>query len=144
MGCRFRADASSRKWLIVERKHKIMAYSKEIDEPIAAHRLWKQRLHSAVTKGATVFRLAQVQMDHVCDFGQWFYGLPAAVQETEQGQTIRELHAAFHTEAARILLLALDEHVAEAEQALEPGHLYAQLSEHLISAMTQWKATMGG
>ena len=121
-----------------------MAYSKEIDQAIAAHHLWKQHFDSAITKGASIFRLAQVELDHVCDFGQWFYGLPAAVQETEQGQAIRQLHAAFHTEAARILLLALDEHVAEAEQALEPGRLYAQLSEQLISAMNEWKASMRG
>ncbi len=119
-----------------------MAYSKEIDEAIAAHHMWKQHFHSAITQGASIFRLAQVETDQVCDFGQWFYGLPASVQEAEQGQAIRQLHAAFHTEAARILLLALDAHVAEAAQALEPGHLYAQLSEQLISAMTQWKASM--
>ncbi len=121
-----------------------MAYSKEIDEAVAAHHLWKQHFHSAITKGASIFRLAQIETDQVCDFGQWFYSLPASVQETEQGKTIRQLHAAFHTEAARILLLALDEHVAEAVQALEPGRPYAQLSDQLISAMTQWKAIVRG
>jgi hypothetical protein len=120
-----------------------MGYSEEIDQAIAAHGLWKQRLHAAVTKGASVFRLAQVQVDNGCDFGRWFYGLPAALQEAEQGQAIRHLHAAFHTEAARILHLALNEHVAEAEQALEPGQLYAQLSAQLMQALTGWKQTIG-
>jgi hypothetical protein len=119
-----------------------MGYSEEIDQAIAAHGLWKQRLHSAVTKGASVFRLAQVQVDNGCDFGKWFYDLPEAVQETEPGQSIRQLHAAFHMEAARILLLALNGHVAEAEQALAPGNLYARLSEQLTMALTGWKRTI--
>ena len=120
-----------------------MGYSEDIDKAIAAHSLWKLRLHSAVTKGASVFRLAQVQVDNGCDFGRWFYGLPEALQETEPGKTIQNLHAAFHTEAARILQMALNEHVAEAEQALAPGSLYAQLSEQLTAALAQWKATIG-
>ncbi len=120
-----------------------MAYSDEIDEALSVHGQWKQRFHLAITRGANVLELAQVQVDDACDFGHWLYGLPAALQASEPGQTIRQLHLAFHTEAARIMLLALEEHVAEARQAIEPGHLYAQLSEQLISALTRWKATIG-
>jgi hypothetical protein len=119
-----------------------MRYSTEIDQAVAAHTLWKQRLHAAVTQGASVFRLAQVQVDNGCDFGIWFYGLPEEVQATAPGQTIRQLHINFHIEAARILSLALNQRVTEAEQALEPGHLYAQLSQQLTSALVEWKTTI--
>jgi hypothetical protein len=120
-----------------------MGYNEDIDNAIAAHGLWKQRLHSAITKGAHIFSLAQVQVDNGCDFGKWFYGLPAALQETGQGKAIQGLHASFHTEAARILILALDGHVAEAEKALESGSVYARLSAQLTLALTEWKQTIG-
>ena len=120
-----------------------MGFSDEIDEAIAQHGLWKQRFHSAITQGADLIQLAEVQADDACDFGNWLYGLPPAIQDTEEGKVVRQLHLAFHTEAARIMLLALEEHVAEAAQALEPGHLYAQISEQLISAMAEWKTTIG-
>jgi methyl-accepting chemotaxis protein len=122
----------------------IMGHSEEIDEAIAAHHRWKQRLYAAVTEGADLLRLAQVEGDHSCELGEWFYGLPAAVQESEQAQAIRQVHAAFHTEAARILILAMDEHVTEAEQALAPDRPYARVSEQLTSALTRWKAAIGG
>ncbi len=120
-----------------------MGFSDEIDEAITHHSLWKQRFHSAITQGADLIQLAEVQADDACDFGDWLYGLPPAIQNTEQGKVVQQLHLAFHTEAARIMLLALDEHVAEAAQAIEPGHLYAQISDQVVSAMIQWKSTIG-
>ena len=120
-----------------------MGYNEEIDKAIAAHGQWKKRLHSAVAEGASVFRVAQVQVDNGCDFGKWFYGLPNALRETEQGQAIQQMHGAFHVEAARILKLALNGAVAEAEKALEPGAAYAHLSGQLTIALTRWKQTIG-
>ncbi len=129
-------------YLIIKGVLEDMGFSDDIDKAIAQHGLWKQRFHSAIAHGADLIELAEVQADDACDFGNWLYGLPPAVQDTEQGKAVSELHLAFHTEAARIMLLALEEHVAEAVQALEPGCLYAQLSEQLTSAMIQWKATI--
>ena len=120
-----------------------MGYSDEIDTAIAAHNAWKERLYSAVTRGASVFRLAQVELDQSCDFGHWFYCLPATLRETGEGQTIQQLHAAFHVEAARVLKLALDKQVAEATQALAPGSRYAEISAQLTSALVQWKTALG-
>ena len=120
-----------------------MDFTDEIDKAIAQHDMWKQRFHSAITQGADLIQLAEVQADDACDFGNWLYGLKPAIQDTEQGKLVRQLHLAFHTEAARIMLLALEDHVAEAAQAIEPGHLYAQISDQLVTAMIQWKQTIG-
>jgi len=119
-----------------------MGYGEEIDRAVAAHGQWKKRLLSAVTLGVSEFSVAQVQADNRCDFGKWFYGLPATLRETEQGKAIQSLHASFHIEAARILDLALKGRAEEAKKALEPGSPYTHLSGQLTMALTRWKSTI--
>ena len=121
----------------------IVSYSDDIDKAIVAHGQWKQRLLSAITKGTSEFSVAQVQVDNRCDFGKWFYGLPDAVRETEHGKTVQRLHASFHAEAARILELALQGRIAEAEKSMEPGLPYARLTGQLVIALTNWKQIIG-
>ena len=41
---------------------------------IAAHGLWKYRLHEAITSGHSSFDPAVVELDNRCPFGQWLYG----------------------------------------------------------------------
>ena len=120
-----------------------MSYGYEISKAITAHGQWKQRLVLAIARGTSELTVGQVQSDTRCEFGQWFYALPAALRDSKQGKNIRDLHAAFHTEAGAILALALSGRAAQAEKALEPGGAYTRLSGQMVTALTQWKQELG-
>ena len=119
-----------------------MNYSEEIDKAIAAHNVWKLRLQEAIDKSTSEFSVDHVHADNRCDFGHWFYGLPADLRETDQAENIRLFHAAFHAEAARIMALTLAGCRREAEQALAPGTVFARLSGQLTMALTVWKKAL--
>jgi hypothetical protein len=121
-----------------------MGYSAEIDNALAAHGQWKQRLAAAIQNGSSEFVPAQVQLDNGCAFGKWFYSLPDPVKNSPQGQEVQKLHAAFHKEAARILDLAIKGQKEAASQAIAPGSVYINISGQLMMAMMRWKVSISG
>jgi hypothetical protein len=121
-----------------------VGYSEQIDQALAAHEAWKLRLKSAVASGASDFTVAQVQVDNACEFGKWFYDLEGDVRSMDECQVIQKLHAEFHSEAARILDLALKGNKQEAEALLGAGSKYSSISGQLAMALTRWKRELGG
>ncbi len=122
-----------------------MGYIEEIDNALAAHALWKQRLKAAIDKGGSEYSVSLVQADYFCDFGKWLYGLPLAERTTAYWIKTQKLHAEFHLEAAHILSLALNQRKKdEALRLLGPGEKYTLLSEQLGIALTQWKLSLKG
>ena len=115
------------------------ALNEEIDKAIGAHGMWKQRLNQAIQNGSSEWSVSGVRPDDVCAFGKWLHGLPPSVKNTPSWKTIREMHAAFHVEAARVLGLALDGKKSEAVAALSMGSAFGDLSAKLTSAMMKWK-----
>ncbi len=116
-----------------------MSHEPDIDKAIAAHDAWKRRLLSAVSSGSSEFSPDLVRLESRCDFGKWFFGLPAEIRDTEQARKIRQLHAAFHAEAARILSLALEGRRDEAMRSLSSESQYASLSRQLALVLGDWK-----
>jgi hypothetical protein len=119
-----------------------MAYQDDIDKALAAHGAWKQRLNAVVASGRSEFQVAQVRLDNQCDFGKWFYSLPAAMRGTDRLIKIRNLHAEFHVEAAHILDLALQGKKEEALRLLGSGGRYGTISGQLALALGQWKQSL--
>ena len=119
-------------------------YSEQINKALLAHGAWKQRLNSAIGSGSSEFIPNQVQVDNRCDFGKWFYELPAELRSTEAANNIRKLHAEFHAEAARILSLALQGEKDKAFKALLPGEKYSLISGQLVLAMNKWAKLLTG
>lgn len=109
-----------------------------IVKAIAAHGQWKNRLHEAIATGQSAFRVAQVRVDNVCDFGQWLQTLSLTEKQSPHYQTVQALHVQFHREAAQVLELALRGHQAEAEHAMARGGNFAKVSAQLTLAMTKW------
>jgi hypothetical protein len=116
-----------------------MGYSEDIQNALIAHGQWKQQLASAITNGKSEFSVATVQADNACAFGKWFYALPSRLRESEQAKKIQRLHASFHSEAGRILSLALNGRRDEGAKAIGPGSQYTAISGQLAIAMTQWQ-----
>lgn len=119
-------------------------YAEQINKALLAHGAWKMRLSSAIDSGSCEFIPTQVQVDNRCDFGKWFYELPAKERETEAAKNIQKLHAEFHTEAARILNMALKGEKNAALKSMLPGEKYSIISGHLVLAMNQWAKLLAG
>jgi hypothetical protein len=119
-----------------------LAHRQDIDRAITAHGLWKQRLAAAISSGSGDFTVAQVQADDRCEFGKWLQDLVPDLRDSEKGRSVRDMHAAFHAEAGRILGLALASRVADATAALAPGGRYSMLTGRLTVALMQWKAVL--
>ena len=118
-----------------------MSSSEPIVKVIAAHGVWKTRLKEAIASGKSMFRVDMTQADNLCDFGKWLYALPAPQRADGHWENVRTLHAAFHTEAAKVLHLALLGKKAEAEAALQPGSPYSAASAALVTELQAWKVT---
>jgi methyl-accepting chemotaxis protein len=114
-------------------------YSEQISKALLAHGAWKQRLNSAVVARSSEFTPAQVGLDNRCDFGRWFYSLPAELRATEIAGKVQKLHAEFHGEAARVLSLALQGEKDQALKALGFGEKYSLVSGQLAMALKQWE-----
>ncbi len=119
-----------------------MSNQEDIDKALIAHGAWKQRLNAAIESGSSQFQVSQVREDNRCDFGKWFYSLPAEIRETDIGRKIQKIHAEFHVEAARILDLALKGKKEEALRALSSESRYVSISGQLTLALKHWKQSI--
>ncbi len=111
----------------------------QINAAIAAHGQWKARLRTAIEKGSSEFTVEKVTPDNNCEFGRWLYGDPG-LKKSPSYEKVRQMHAEFHREVARILALAVTGKKAQAMEAISIGQPFAQLSARLTSAMVDWRA----
>jgi hypothetical protein len=119
-----------------------MSDSEKIGKAISAHADWKLRLKSAIDTGKSEWTVERVNPDNLCDFGKWLYSLPESDRQNIHWPTVRELHAIFHKEAARVLGLALNGKPQEARDAMAFGSLYATNSSKLTWAMMEWRKSI--
>lgn len=112
----------------------------EIVRAIAAHSAWKTRLGDAIARGTSDVTVAEIDPDNLCAFGQWLYGdqITATEKASPAHVQIRRFHARFHTEAARVLELALSGNRWEAAAAMGAGSPYATASVDLLNALADW------
>lgn len=119
-----------------------MANVDEINKAIGAHGMWKQRLRQAVDSGQSEFTVERVRPDNQCEFGKWLHALPPTDKISVNWKSVQELHAKFHTEAARVLELALKGQKQKADEGLSPDSGFAKVSLELTSAMMKWKGSL--
>jgi hypothetical protein len=116
------------------------AIDQQITSAIAAHSHWKKRLRDAIATGKSDFVVDKVRRDDQCDFGTWLHGsIDAGGHKSPHYSTVKDLHAKFHVEAARILGMALGGKQADAEAAMQPGTTFMTLSSNLTSEMVRWR-----
>lgn len=116
------------------------ALEDEVTRAIGAHGTWKRRLSDAIESGRSEFSVAKLSVDSACDFGKWFYALPAAERLTDDARKVQQLHAAFHREAGTVLASALTGNKADAAKRLSVSSPFAKVSADLTGAMMQWRA----
>jgi hypothetical protein len=116
----------------------------DISLSIGSHGVWKQRLARAIKTGDSDFTPSQVESDTRCDFGRWLASIDAADRDPVHFATVKELHAAFHKEAANVLRMAFAGQKDAAEKSMAPEGAYSTISRQLTSATTAWKKATGG
>lgn len=109
-----------------------------IDAAIAAHELWKRRLLTAIETGDSEWTPRTVKLDNLCVFGQWLYSCPPEEKASPHYSIVKQIHAQFHTEAGKILEIALRGNKDNA--ITEMGGQYAEISSSLLAEMLKWKA----
>jgi hypothetical protein len=114
--------------------------AREINKAIAAHGVWKVRLHEAIASGKSDYQPGIVALDTACEFGKWFYGIPAADRPAAFWPNIQQLHARFHEEAGRILKLALEGKADEALSLMtDLRGVFVSTSTELTTTLFEWK-----
>ncbi len=117
-----------------------MTIAEKIDEAVSAHTYWFIQLRVAIIEGNSQFKPEIVRTDNNCDFGKWLYGdFPRETVGTALFESIRNLHAEFHVEAARILELAITGKKDEALALLESDSKIRKCSMALIGKLSELK-----
>ena len=114
---------------------------KEIDDALAVHLLWKQKIDEALETKVSSLSVEQAKSDHLCAFGRWIYGdgLPDSVGKSVSYFNIQALHNEFHNRAATLLEFALkSDDRADAEYVILLS-VYEQSSAALVRALQEWK-----
>jgi methyl-accepting chemotaxis protein len=112
----------------------------QIQNALAAHAAWKERLRTAVETQSSTFAVDTLQRDDQCAFGKWIHGTtlsPAAKQSGDYRKSVA-LHRRFHLAAAKVLSAALSGKKEEAIRAMEQGSEYAEVSAALSATLMAW------
>jgi hypothetical protein len=112
----------------------------QIDDAIHAHTQWFIKLRVAIDRGSSEFNPDVVKTDNNCIFGKWLYGdFPASKKGTVLYSEIKDLHAKFHAEAARILALAIAGQKDVALAGMETDSHIRQISAALMAKLNDLK-----
>lgn len=111
----------------------------QIQAAIGAHGLWKGRLAGAIQAGKCDCDVHKAERDDQCDFGKWLHGsIDAASKAMPDYAKVKEQHARFHKEAAKVLRMALAGQKEEAQKAMLAD--YAKVSAELVKLLADWKS----
>lgn len=111
----------------------------QINAAVGAHGLWKGRLVTAIQTGKCEHNSAKVEQDNQCDFGKWLHQtIDAASKGAPDYKAVKEMHARFHKEAAKVLRLVEGKKIDDAKKALDGD--YAKISSDLVGLLVAWKS----
>ncbi|MCK6541345.1 CZB domain-containing protein [bacterium] len=116
------------------------ALLEEIENAIAAHELWKERLMAAIETGHSVWAVDKVSVDDQCAFGKWIHMIETDYKDDHFYTTVRELHAHFHKIAGIVLNLALSGFKKQATEIYQGEYQLA--SQHLLFELHAWKKSL--
>ncbi|HUO29703.1 MAG TPA: methyl-accepting chemotaxis protein [Bryobacteraceae bacterium] len=110
-----------------------------IQKALTAHSSWKTRLRGAIVTGKLDIPVSTIRVDNQCAFGKWLYGseLSPTEKQTEKYRTVKQLHAQFHEEAAKVAQLATSGQKQAAENAIAVSGDFHRVSSSLMSALTK-------
>ncbi len=127
----------------VSRFHVAGGHQATLKSAIEAHGAWSARLRAAIQSRKLDMPVATIAADNQCQFGKWFYGgdLSTAEKEAANYRTVKQLHAQFHEQAARIAQYAIAGQKEKAESAMSGSSEYANVASALTKVLTKWSAS---
>jgi Chemoreceptor zinc-binding domain len=122
-----------------------MLDKEEIDKAINIHSMWKVRLRQAIDSGKIDVPVETIRQKDQCAFGKWLYGstFAAGDKASPYYKTVCDLHAEFHTLAAKVAELAVAGKKDEAVKMLTLDGPYGAASAKLTGALMDWKRSFG-
>lgn len=115
-----------------------MSQQDEIKKAIGAHGMWKSRLRQAVDSGKSEWVVETVERDNQCEFGKWIHAVPASGPDAVHAARVKDLHARFHVEAARVLGLAKAGQKEAAARSIAAGSTFDKLTTDLTRELMEW------
>jgi hypothetical protein len=111
-----------------------------LQNAIAAHAQWKERLNESIESGTSAFDPEVVKLPNKCEFGKWLYGdsISADVKESNYYKEAEDLHVQFHIEAAKVLTMALAGNKDEAKKLMDTDSNFSNLSSELTNTIEKW------
>jgi hypothetical protein len=112
----------------------------QVAAAIAAHGMWKTHLVAAITTGSASVSVEDAGHDDRCRFGKWLHST-AELKSRAGFREVVDLHARFHTEASRVLQLALAARKDDARKLMDSGSVYTHTSAELTRALKTWSSS---
>ena len=111
---------------------------------VVAHAVWRAGFVDVIRGGGVGLDAEVIRRDNVCPLGLWLNGdAEQAVGHPVAHRMLCNVHAEFHAEAARVLLLAQRGRVKEALRAMEADQAYGTWSITLVDALSQYASSFG-
>lgn len=117
-----------------------MGLKTEIKKAVGSHGKWKNELKKAIETGKIEVQISSIRADDQCSFGRWLYGPEITEQEKKSVyyEQVRELHAAFHKAASKLVQLVLSGKKDGARRMLDTTGEFTVASAALTSCMLDW------
>ncbi len=112
-----------------------------LDDAVKAHVAWKVRLQSYLAGHGEKFDAVKVAQDCHCDLGRWIHGDGMRHALAPEYRVLRDEHAAFHKEAARVIVTNERGDNAGARALLAGA--FAERSLRVVIAITDLKRVVG-
>lgn len=114
------------------------------EEAVVAHANWRTNFAEVIRNGGAELDSEVVRRDNICPLGRWLNGSgEQAVGNTTAHRMLCTVHAEFHAEAARVLLLAQRGRIKEAQHAMQGDQAYGTWSTILVAALSQYASSFG-
>jgi len=113
----------------------------EITNAMYAHQNWRIKLELAIEQSEIDVPVEFIRSDLHCKFGKWLFdgSIPAEIVESEIYKKVRELHARFHEEAAKVAAVAVSGNQKNAIKLLGSDGEYDRTSRQLMELLGKWK-----
>jgi len=113
--------------------------SKQIKDGLISHRKWKDRAKAAIETGKSEYTVDFVRRDDTGELGKWLYQTISPEDKASPHYLpVKEIHAKFHIELAKVFDLALKGQKEKATRALGLGSDFARVSMEFDSALIAW------
>lgn len=114
------------------------------EEAVVSHAIWRANFVDLVRNGGGGLDVEVVGRENVCPLGRWLTGEgQEAVGNPVAHRMLCNVHAEFHTEAARVLSLAQSGRIKEALHVMESDQPYGTWSTTLVAALSQYANSFG-